>query len=506
MLRRREPWPLRPFQLPALSPAEARAELEARAAGRESVIGFRRYVLPKLSVGLHHAAWGAGIDRVVAGDLQLLVLTGPPRHGKSLLASIETPAYVLGRHPVWEFAQASYNDALAKKFGRGTRNLIGQPRYRNLFPAVEIRQDLRAADEWGLTKGGYYISRGIQGGSTGFGGHVFSIDDPIKDKAEAYSETKRENLWDWFLSVVVTRGMQDLKAGMRGAVILTYTPWHDDDIGARMEKELFQHFGDRALKIRIPCEAEENDPLGREVGEPLWPEQGYDREWMMRTKAIEGPALWNAMYQGNPLPESGDYFQADWIREYEPEELPRRLYYYLSSDYATDDEDGLDPTQHAVWGVDHAGDVWLVDLWWDRATTDVWVEAWCDLVHRYNPLAAAEENGQIIKSVGPWLTKRMQERNIFCRREQYTSAHEKRIRARSAQALMSQGRLRVPKRHPLIAKWKAEMLRFPGGLHDECPDTLSLFMRMYEEIIRPPASAAPSVTAEMGASPWSRVR
>jgi len=491
------------YQPDSISRAEAAAELEARRLGARSLVGFRRYVLPQLDIARHHVAIADALEDVLAGVLQLLIIKAPPRHGKSLETSIEFPAYTLGRHPTWEYALASYNDRLAKKFGRGVRNLIRSKRYRNVFPGVEIAPDSRAADEWRLTLGGVMISRGVAGGSTGYGGHIFGIDDPIKDAKEAFSETIRESLWEWFQAVVTSRKMQDLASGMRGAVVLTYTPWHEDDIGSRMERELFSLYGDRARTLRLPCEAEPGDPLGRQVGEPLWPERGYDREWIRVTKATVGPGLWSAMYQCTPLPDAGDYFKAEWFVEYEPHELPRVLYHYGTSDYATENSDGLDWTVHEIWGVDHKGDVWLVDQWRDRADSDVWVEAFCDLVTQYKPLAWAEEQGQILKSVGPWLLRRMTERSVFCRRIQYVSATSKRIRARSYQAAMSQGRVHIPRRAPWIGEWKAEHLRFDKAKHDDMVDNGSLFFRMYEELIRPSSAAAPQ-SAQMQKGPFDR--
>jgi len=148
---------------------------------------------------------------------------------------------------------------------------------------------------------------------------------------------------------------------------------------------------------------------------------------------------------------------------------------FLLSDYAVTSAGG-DYTVHVVIGIDPAGRMWLLDMWRKQASSDVWVEAWCDLVKEYKPSQAAEETGQIKSGVGPFLTKRARERQVFTWRRDFPTRGDKAVRAQSIRGRMAMNGLMVP--HTSIAPWmtdlRAELASFPAGKHDDIVDALGL--------------------------------
>jgi predicted phage terminase large subunit-like protein len=291
----------------------------------------------------------------------------------------------------------------------------------------------------------------------------------VKSREDADSERGRERAWDWYTNDLLTR----LKPGARQIVVMTR--WHEDDLGGRiLERER-----DRWHVVELAMEALPGDPLGRAVGERLWPEWFTDE--MVQVAKLDTRA-WNALYQQQPAGEDGDYFKADWFGEYT--ELPNSLTLYGASDYAVT-EGGGDYTEHGVFGVDPNNNVYLVDWWRGQFAADVWIERFCDLVIEHQPQCWFGEAGPIRRSVEPFLMQRVNQRGAHCRIEWLPSVTDKPTRARSFQALASMGKVFLPKH----ATWKADvlgqLLRFPVGRNDDAVDVCSLLGRGLQHINAP---------------------
>lgn len=383
-----------------------------------------------------------------------------PTHN-SELASKRFPAWYMGRNPNKQMIAASYNSELASDFGREVRNIVAAPEYGVLFD-TRLADDSQAANRWHTQEGGSYVAAGVGSAITGRGANVLLIDDPLKDRAEADSERTRDAVWDWYTSTAYTRLMPG------GAIVLIQTRWHEDDLAGR----LLESGAERWEVVSMPALSA--------TGEALWPEW-YDADRLNQIKSVIGARDWNALYQQDPMPDGGAYFQREWIRYYD--ELPQHVTWYGASDYAVTDGDN-DYTVHATAAVDTEHNLYIVDLWRGQTTSDVWVEAAIDLMAQREPLEWAEEQGQIIKSVGPFLSRRMDERGVYCYRKPYVSATDKATRARSIQARMSMGKVYLPRRAPWLADFEKELLRFPNGKNDDQVDVLSLFGRMLDSMIQ----------------------
>ena len=458
----------------------------------------------KVQPAKHHRIWLNLLQKIKDGTLvapdgrvcRRVMGFMPPGSAKSTYTSVVFPTNVMGDRPGTNIIQLSYGSDLSRKFGRRSRQIVRSRTYQLMFDTA-LSADSGAADEWSLQNGSEWMCGGILSGITGNRCDGLIWDDLIKGREQADSETIRNKTWDAYVDDALTR--KKPSAWEVGII----TRWHEDDPAGRILPEEYDgesgfiecRDGNLWYVLCLPAICEhEDDPLGRKVGDRIWPEWfGEDHfKPFMRI-----PRTWSALYQQRPAPEEGVFFQRSWFEWYD--KPPTRLYKYGASDYAVTDDDG-DYTVHVVAGMDENKDVYVLDLWRDQSTSDVWIDGFLDLVDQHEPLNWAEEQGQIIKSVGPFIDRRMDEREIWQSREQFTSTRDKPTRARSFQAMAASGKIYLP-RH---AEWSHilmnELLTFPAGKHDDIVDALSLLCRMLDSMI----GAAPKPKEERTKDKWDR--
>lgn len=438
-------------------------ELLRRKRATESLIPFTEFTLPQYAPAAHHVLIAEKLEALERGQIDRLMINMPPRHGKSELASRRFPAWFLGRNPGKSVIAASYNSDLATDFGRQVRNIVASPEYGKLFRAA-LAEDSRAANRWNTEDGGAYVAAGVGTAITGRGADILLIDDPLKDREEADSELQRQKIWDWYTSTAYTR----LAPG--GRVVVIQTRWHEDDLTGRLIEEQARG-GDKWDILELPA-------IGRD-GQALWP-AFYPLPTLERIRSVLPTRDWAALYQQRPAPDEGAYYKRDWFRYYD--EKPQHLRIYGSSDYAVT-EGGGDYTVHLVAGVDPDDNIYILDVWRAQASSDVWISELLNLIRTHKPLMWIEEQGQIIKSIGPFLDKRMREERIYCRREQVASAADKPTRSRSIQARTAMGKVYLPRKAAWLDAFTSELLVFPAGKHDDQVDTFGLIGRMLDEII-----------------------
>ncbi len=384
----------------------------------------------------------------------------PPGSAKSTYASDLFPAWYLAQGEGRNIITASNTADLAKSFSRRVRG-----RVRNHGRLLGYGLVREAEELWDTDNGGQYRAAGAGGTITGLRADLAVIDDPIKGREEADSQTRRDKVWSWYQDDLQTR----LKPG--AAIVLVQTRWHEDDLAGR----LLEHEGASWRTLVVPMVAESpDDPLGRKPGEYLWSDDAYGYAADIRDRQPRILArTWSALYQQRPAPETGDYFRREWLRPV-PTLPPRNtLRIYGASDYAVT-SDGGDFTVHVVVGMDPDGRLWLLDLWRGQTSSDVWVESFCDLVKQWRPIGWAEETGQIKAGVGPWLDRRMRERQAFVARRQFPTRGDKAVRAQSIRGRMALDGLHIPASAPWRADLEAEMMGFPAGKHDDQVDALGL--------------------------------
>lgn len=448
-----------------ITPADAARHLLARRSARATLQSYADLLMPGMRYAEHHQLVMRHLQAVERGEIERLALFLPPGSAKSTYASVLFPAWFLGRQPDKAVMAVSHTAELAERFGRRVRNLVASKDHRSVF-GVGLSADSSAAGRWDTDRGGEYFAAGVGGSVTGRRADLVIIDDPVRSREDADSERQRETAWQWYLSDLLTR----LKPGARQ--ILVMTRWHEDDLGGRiLERE-----ADKWTIIKLPMIAGNDDPLGREPGQRLWPEWYTDE--MVET-ARRDARSWNALYQQDPVPDDGDYFKSGWLGEYTAK--PENLRIYGASDYAVTDGGG-DYTEHGIFGVDTNSNIYVLDWWRGQAAPDAWIEAKADLIIKWRPDCWFGEAGPIRRSVEPFLMRRLEERKAWCRVEWMASIADKTARARSIQARASMGKLWLPKH----AAWKGDvvgqLLKFPAGKHDDAVDVFSLIGRGLEYV------------------------
>jgi predicted phage terminase large subunit-like protein len=251
------------------------------------------------------------------GKLRLLI-TAPPRHGKSELASHWFPTYALAHDPSTKIIMTSYELEQASKFGRAVRRSVLE-NYQ--FIGARLVEDSRAAHRWETLQGGGMISAGVRGPITGKGAHIAICDDPIKNAEEANSPTIRDAIWDWWTTTFLSR-LEPNQHGEDPIVILILTRWHEDDLAGRVMAQ--PDFKEKWEHIHLPAIAEDNDQLGRRADEALWPSK-FDRLFLESKRAEMGSYAFQALYQGNPQPPGGISISESWWRYYDTPPKPEEF-------------------------------------------------------------------------------------------------------------------------------------------------------------------------------------
>jgi predicted phage terminase large subunit-like protein len=311
------------------------------------------------------------LEAVERGEIKRIMFLLPPRHGKSMTVSETFPSWFLGKNPHKRVIEVSYGDKLAQRFGRLNKQKVsefGDDLFKIKLPEWGV--GTQSTTDWGLSvwdketekyvqsRGGM-LSSGIGGSITGEGASLLIIDDPIKNREEADSQVYRDKIWGEYQNTLLTRLTPD------GAIVLIVTRWHEDDIVGRiLDKEKDWEV------VCFPCVAELDkdiltgeyvlDPLGREEGELLWPEFGFDAKWAEATKERVGPRVWLSLFQQKPTAAMGTRYQRSWWQFYK--ELP--VYDVKIQSWDTGLKQGAenDPSNCQTWARCKNG-YYLIDRW-----------------------------------------------------------------------------------------------------------------------------------------------
>ena len=301
-----------------------------RKAVNGSFIDFIYYIKTDYKAKWFHKLIAAKLEAFLKDDhRKRLMVFMPPQHGKSELTSRLFPAYVLGVRPHYKVAGASYSIDLARSFNREIQRYIDNEFYKEVFPDSKINSKnvvttqswLRNSEEFEIIdKKGSYKSVGVMGGLSGRPVDLAIIDDPIKDRLEAESQTYRDRVWDWYVNVLESRLHNKSK------VVLIMTRWHEDDLGGRLlEKE-----PDKWDIVKIPAIKEYDDDIDpRQIGEALWPEK-HSIEKLLSQKSLD-EMVFESLYQQNPVSKGGNRIKKDAFLIVDS--LPK---YHLKSDLYID--------------------------------------------------------------------------------------------------------------------------------------------------------------------------
>jgi predicted phage terminase large subunit-like protein len=440
-------------------------EERLRRSAKTSLISFTEYTYRRYETASIHRQIAEQLERVERGEIDRLMLLVPPRHGKSELASRRLPAWYLGRHPERQFISASASMTLAEDFGRDVRNLIASQEYAQIFD-TRLAEDTQAKGRWMTSENGSYYACGVGSALMGRGAHVVLIDDPFGSMADARSEPKRKEVWNWFTGTVYNRLEKN------GAIVVINHRMHHDDLSGRLLTQ--QAAGGDSWEV---VELKAVSPSG----EALWPEK-FNEDALDRIKRNTSAQDWSALYQQEPTPDEGGYFKEAWLRPVFGE-LPPHMNYYGASDLAVT-ADGGDYTCHGIIGVDTRNRMFLVDLWRKQASSGEWVESYCDLIRKWKPHFWAQEKTSIISGVGPFLQQRAAERKAWTATEMFPTRGDKGVRCQSIRGRMELSGLYVPADASWLPDLRIELTQFPHGAHDDQCDMLGLAGQLLDKHVK----------------------
>ena len=400
------------------------------------------------------------IERPSNKPYEILIISTPPQHGKSVTITETLPSWYLGRHPERMVIELSYNSDFAQRFGKRNKEKIEE--FGEDIFGIKLSKETKSASEWELTTGGGMTSVGKDGSIMGRKGNLIIVDDPIKSAAEAKSDNYRESLWDIWEHSIKTRTHPGTK------VIVIMTRWHEDDLVGRLLKS------EECEYINLPAECDsEDDPLKRNIGDPLCPEIGKDKAWLDEFKKSytegEGIGAWYALFQGQPVTEGGNILKEDWWQYYETDDVKSFVQsmdeILMSVDAAF--KDTGDPVCIQIWGRAKAN-LYLIDMINDRLDFQKTVKAIQGMKLTYPTtkqiLIEDKANGSAVIS-----TLRVEIPGII----PIEPLGGKVSRVQAVTWVIESKNVFLPKRKNFTKEFVAQCSAFPNGKHDDMVDAMS---------------------------------
>ena len=446
--------------------AEVQRLIELRSPADFAVANSRGAWVPYRHL---QATSDAIVGMLVDDDCDLLIIDQPIRHGKTELCSRWTPAWMLARFPQWRVLLSSYEADFAATHGRKVRDIIDEVGEKY---GIALHPGSKAAARWELSNGqGGMGTAGCGGPIIGKGGNLLIVDDPTKNFDEANSMVYREKLWDWWQNVWLGRR----EPGAKALVIMSR--WHQDDLIGRLLKH---DSGMRIKRLRMPVIAEEDDSLGREIGEALCPER-YDEVALASIRKDVGPTAWASQYQQRPQARGGGLLRpSEQLNTFVKEQIAGDIFYqcgdvliddaecarFATMDVAYTKTRQSDYTVMGTFAVAPADPSFLLILNIERRRTthaehaDLvmstwrdWAPSWVGIEKQMATLSMfdqAQRDGVVVRWLKP--------------------DKHKVARAETLGALMAAGRVWVPAGAEWLTDFVDELAAFPVGKHDDQVD------------------------------------
>lgn len=294
------------------------------------------------------------LTEILNGRNKRIIITMPPRHSKSMTITETFPSFFLLNNPDKRVIVASYSDELAKQFGRRNKQkFVECSDWFNLA----LSNEKSTSQLWEIAEHrGGMLSTAIGGAITGQGADLLLIDDPVKNAQEATSLTYRNRVYNEYQATLRTR----LHPG--GNVVIILTRWHEDDLAGRLLGKDDEDW--ELISLPAICESKD-DLLNRKIGNPLWADHGFDKEWAEQTKREVGSRTWAALYQQRPSPAEGNIIKRTWWKYYSV--LPRKFDRVIQSwDFSFKETQEGSFVVGQLWGKVGA-DTYLIDQWRDKA-------------------------------------------------------------------------------------------------------------------------------------------
>lgn len=453
---------------------EEEKEQIARKMARKTLLDYCYVVDPNYGINWHFEVIANKLQDAYVGVLNnkrsRIILELPPRHGKSELATIKFPSWILGESPGLPVIVASYSQDLANDFGLATKDAMGSNNYRAIFD-TQLRADTKAKAKWMTTEGkGGYTAVGVGGPITGKGFKIGIIDDPIKNREEADSLVIRDKIWKWYTSTFLTR------EDGNGAVIIIMTRWHDDDLVGRI---LNNEGAEEWDVVKFPAIAEEDEEF-RLKGEALW-EDRFPLEILLNRKRDVGPYDWSALYQQDPVDVESQEFKREWFKYRSMEEIDRlTTRRFITIDPASAMRDKSDFIGIVVNCVDRENKWNFISYKVKMNSADL-ISFMFKLNNDYKPEAFGIEEGVYQQVLKPFLDDEMKKRNkfftIITLKHQQQNKH---LRIRGLIPRYSSGS--IFHIEGMCGDLEGELVRFPKAINDDVADAGAYQLQMAKPI------------------------
>lgn len=472
-----------------MAPNEAMEDLD------EDLMGPARFYLAE-----HHALILDVLQRTVERPFGRCLIMAPPGSAKSSYTSVVLPSWLLGKFKKYRIIQTSYAADLAEKMSRRTQQICRSPKWRALWnDPLEFTRE--AVSEWALSNESELQANGLLAGITGNRADGIIIDDPIAGRQDADSPAIRKSTLEAYQNDILTR----VKPAAWIAMILTR--WHELDLaGEILPADYAGESGMilcrdglywEVLNLQAKCERPD-DPLHRMIDEYLWPEWFPVRHWHMfeKNQTRQGQRTWSSLYQGRPTPQGSNMMDRGWFiwqdpKSFPPEKMMRKA---IVSDWAVTESTKANRTEHACWGVDDNGEVYLLDSYSGQVNTETGITELLNMAKRQGVRVGFDEKGVIHNSVAPALNKEMKRRRIFLRIISIAATADKVANVQSFQAIASAGLVHLPNRGPHQI-WALDMVEqlivLPAGRFDDKADNAGLLGRVIDQIQNGPKAPEP---------------
>ncbi len=415
----------------------------------------------------HFDAIAHALEKCVAGKTKRLLITLPPRSGKSILCSVALPAFILGQDPTQRLICASYAQELAAKFGRDTRAVMQTHWYQRTFPHTRLSSEKQTETELMTTARGVRLSTSVGGVLTGRGGNFIIVDDAMKPE-DAVSDAKRAQATNWFDGTLSSR----LDDKEKGVIIVVMQRLQVEDLaGHVLAKGGYEH-------LNLPAIAETESTIAtswtsahhRRVGEPL--HQGLTPQVLERTKAELGSFLFSAQYQQQPVPLDGALIKWGWFRNYDEAPSAREQDRIVQSwDTALTPGASADYSACTTW-LARGNHYYLLDV--TRVKLD-FPSLRSRIITHYRDWGAST---LLIERAGSGIGLIQELRRTPGAPQPIAiGVHkDKTSRLSAVSSMIEQGQVFLPTQTAWLDEFRAELLQFPNGRHDDQVDSLSQFL------------------------------
>jgi predicted phage terminase large subunit-like protein len=448
-----------------------------RSYARESFYGFYRLAFPSLapetsfSPSPHFRVLSQALEKVATGESRRLLIAIPPRHGKSILASVALPAWILGRDPTRKIICASYGEQLSKDFSTRFRDLLYSPNYRAVFPGAEVDAGGASLAEVRMSAKGYRLATTVQGPATGKGAHCIIVDDPFK-ASEASSESVRNGVYDWFKGSLMTR----FDKPAEGAMIVVQQRLHQDDLIGRLRDEGGWDYLDMPGECieRKVYDLGDGESWVFKPGDLLF-EERFNKAALEQLYWDLGEVQYNAQILQRPSPPGGLIFKLKHFQRYET--LPRAYEAIVQSwDPAIVDTETAAFTVCTTWGI-LGRKLYLIHVFRKRLDFYKIEPAIMHMKEKHNAGAVIVEVSGVGRAIGDALLKREGSRRWFYWHDPELGKVE---RALAQTPKIERKRVYLPVSAPWLETFEAEVATFPNSKFADQVDSMVQFLYAFD--------------------------